>query len=126
VRNWEAGVTSTFQLTCTQGNEDIGLQAGDYYRTTERFGEGNFTSWTCLEYHEVIVGGSAGSPHEDFSDDNSGGGDVPKKKGLSGGAIAGIVIAVLVVVVVALLLWLCCCPPLAVKIFMMRKFKLGR
>jgi hypothetical protein len=97
VRQWVDGATSTIELHCNPLAKDIGLQIGDLYRAGTRVENGNFTEWRCLDYREVIVGGTPGSPHAPLPD----GGDVgpkPKHKKLSKGAIAGIVITVLIVV----------------------------
>jgi hypothetical protein len=108
VRTWDGGATSTFTLKCSVVNHDIAYQVGDYYRTGSRVENGTVVPWGCLDYREVVVGGSAVSPHADFSD-GSGGDVVPAKKKLSGGAIAGIIIGVIAAVaLVAGGVYFCC------------------
>jgi hypothetical protein len=96
VRTWPDGSTSTFHLSCSKHNIDVGTAPTLRYIPGDRWEGGNLTDWTCLDYKEVIAGGSAGSPHADFA--------ASKKKGLSKGAIAGIAIAVVVVVLVIVIL----------------------
>jgi hypothetical protein len=102
VRTWPDGSKSTFQLRCSHHNVDAPISGTRlYYVPGNRWENGNFTDWKCLDYKEVITGGSAGSPHADFG--------TAKGKKLSKGAIAGIVIAVVVALLIIAVVVIICC-----------------